>query len=687
MSDEQDLREALVSEDAERRRQAVAALADAVPPDAADLIYGALGDRDWRVRKQAVEVAVALSERVDIVSKLIDALCDGDNVGRRNAGLEVFGRLGPGVSRPLVDSLANVPSAARKFVIDALGDAGDRRALDVLVDAAEHDPDPNVAAAALDSLARVGGPEAEAALRRRLKSSDPFQRMAALDGLARLGATVPWEEIEPLLGDRLVRRVALALLGRTGRTEAIDPLADALADASPHVVSIAVVALVQLQGQSDALATAVSERMRRLPEPARRALRSLLVGGDLRSRQAAAHLLLLARDDEALEGVVTLAAEDALSPAALAVLQVWGTAAVPALLEVHRTARGPARPTALEIAADLGAEPFARGATPPPAQLQASIRRAVRAATRDPDPFVVLAAARSMTWWAEAEDAPLLVRLASHGREDVARACGEALEALSESSPDAVRAALDGIVFDGIAGAALAGVAARIGGPQTFERLQTALAADEPEARKAAVDALADVGDRRSAEHIGYALTDENVDVQTAAATALGRMRDESGRSMGADALLIALESDAPAVQAAAARALGEAGDARAVEPLRGLVRSTAPGVAVAAMQALRRLHDPTLGTLLVEALAHEDGEVAKQALKAIHETGGEQAASRLALGLSHAAWDVRALAAHLLGELGGLEAIEALQARRDRETDATVKRAIEEALGGEGSR
>ncbi|MFW6051204.1 MAG: HEAT repeat domain-containing protein [Myxococcota bacterium] len=679
----QDPRAGLRDADPERRRQAVGALPGLGVEDVVDPLYAALGDEDWRVRKEAVGVAEALSSRVDLVPKLIEALCDGENVGRRNAALEVLGRLGPIVARPLVDALPRVPSSARKFVIDALGDSNDRQVVPVLVEAAEGDADPNAAAAALDALARLGGPEAERALRRRLSSRDPFQRMAALDGLARLNATVPWEEIAPMLEDRLVRRVALALLGRTGRREAIDPLVDALADPSPHVVSIAAVALVQLHGGSEELAAAVAERARRLPMDPRRALRSLLVGGDLRSRQAAAHLLLLARDPEALEGIVVLASEDALSPAALGILREWGAGAVLPLLEVHRRSQGPARPTSLEVAADLGAEPLVRGAGPAP-ELQRVLRAAIRAATRDRDPLVVLAAARSMSWWAEAADAPLLVELAARGREDVARACGEALESLVTTAPDAVRDALDGVVFDGTAGAALAGVAARIGGPHAFERLQTALAADDPQSRKAAVSALAAIGDRRAAEHIGYALTDENVDVQTAAAEALGRMRDEQGQSIGVDSLLLALQSESDAVQAAAARALGQAGEERAIPPLRELVRSGSPGVAAAAMRALRRLHDPALGDLLVEALGHADGEVVKQALKAIRETEGDRASAHLAAGLSHAGWDVRALAARLLGEVGTDEAIAAVRERQRHETDPMVRQALQEALGEE---
>jgi HEAT repeat protein len=682
---EGELRSALRDADPEQRRRAVAALAEEPPPDAAELLYDALGDVDWRVRKQAVRAVCALSPRLSFVPSLIEALCDGDNVGRRNAALEAIGQLGPDVVPPLVDALPTVPDTARKFLVDAMGDAGDASTVPVLVAAVEDDPDPNVAAAALDALARVGGPEAEAALRRRLTVKDPFQRMAALDGLARLGATVPWEELHPLLGDRLVRRVALVLLGKTGRVEAVDPLLEALSDPSPQLVAAAAVALERLHGGGGDPARAVEKGVLRLSPAARHAMGSLLGRGDLRGRQAAAHLLLLAQDVDALDGVVVLLAQDALPPAAVESLRAWGAHAVRPLLGVFHRADGWARSVALEVAADLLAEPQARGGAPDP-EVQEALRGAIRGGTADSDPRVVAAAARSLIWWAQAQDAPSLVRLASRGPEEVARACGEALEALATSEPEAVREALEGVVFDGTAGAALAGVAARIGGPQTFERLQTALTADDPASRRAGIHALAAIGDRRSAEHIAYALTDEHVDVQTAAAHALGRMRDEQGQPLGTDQLLLALQSTSPAVQAAAASALGDAGEQGAIPPLRELPRSAAPGVAVAAIKALRRLHDPNLTELLVEALRHPDAEVVKQALEAIRETGGDQTVARLALGLEHESWDVRGLAVRLLGEVGGDGARQILRRHLGLETDAMIRAAIENALGaGEG--
>ncbi len=268
---------------------------------------------------------------------------------------------------------------------------------------------------------------------------------------------------------------------------------------------------------------------------------------------------------------------------------------------------------ALELSADLAAEDTDG------AHVEA-VRAALREGLEDADPVVAAAAARGMILWAEPKDATTLVRLAARSDESLSRASGDALAGLAQRTPEAVRSALEGAILDGAAGVALAPVVARLGGARALDTLQAGLSADEAEARRAAIEGLADLGSDTAAELIAFALTDEDPAVQVAAAHALGRLRDADGGNPGTPALLLALESGAPAVKAAAARALGEAQEMRALEPLRELSRDPGPGVAVAAMTALRALHDPVLGDLLVEALGHGDEEVVKQALRAIHE-------------------------------------------------------------------
>lgn len=677
------LERALRDPDPEVRRLAVIALETSGAEATGELAVLALGDEDWRVRKEAVRVATALALRLSLLPDLVAAITQGENVGLRNAALEVLGNLGNEATPALTRAIDRVPAHGLKFVVEALGDTGDPAAVAELARMSE-DADPNVAAAAIDALARIGGKEAERALRARLRTTDPFQRTAALDGLDRLSAVVPWEEIAPLLGDRIVRRVALRVLGRTDRPEAVPPLLAALDEPSLHVVASAAVALGRLCEGSAAAAAEVRSRALSIGEGSRAGLRRLLDEGDQQARQASAILLLLARDADAIAGIAKLAAEGTLPQGAGEVLRAWGAEVVAPLLAAHRIMVGAARAITLELAADLAAEPIVQGRQPDPA-LAADVRKAVRAALDDTDLVVVRAAVRSMTWWAEPRDAQRLVELARTADEEVSRAAGAVLESLSDQQREVVRESLRPVALEGSAGAALTAVIAHLGDEDTMERLQVALADDDPRTRRAAVEGLAEIGGARAAEHVALALADENVDVQTAAARALGRIRDEDGRPLGAEHLLLALSSESPAVCAAAARALGESGEGRAVEPLRELVRAGEPGVAVAAMEGLRALFDPTLGDLLVEALGHADEEVVKQALLAIHEAGGERAGTRLAVALSHPAWDVRRLAAELLGDVGGDEARRALEERRDQEPDDLVRLAIGHALGAIG--
>lgn len=668
----------LAASDPEIRRRGVIGLEEDVGDETLSVLALGLGDVDWRVRKEAVRVTTAVARVVRAVPAMVAAIVQNENVGLRNAALEVIGNIGASAAPDLLDALRRAPAGARKFIIGALGDAGDLAAVPALVEEAEG-ADPNNVAAAVDALARLGGPDAERALRRRLRAEDPFQRMAALDGLRRLRAVVPWEELEPILDDRLLRRLVLGVLGRCGREAAVSHLIEALGDRSTSAVSVSAVSLVHLYDHSDRLAEVVRQQAIELGTQPRAALRQLVEEGDLATRQAAAHVLLLAQDVAALPSVVALAAESALSPAALSALSGWGMAAVEPLLDFHARAAGAARATALELAADLAADGV--GAESADEGLAGAVRAAILAALGSRDPLVVRAGARSLTWWARPEDVEALVELASRVSGELAHACGAALEALASSAPAEVAATLSTVALDGPAGAALSGVVARLGLPGAFEQLQAGLSAQEPDVRRAAVNGLAVLGGQRAAELIGYALTDEVLEVRTTAARALGQLRDETGRPLGVDGLLLALDADSPAVQAAAARALGGLGEPRAIEQLRELVRRGDAGVSVAALEALRALQDPAFDELLVEALAHPDEEVVKQALRAISDARGPRTVARLAVGLEHPAWHVRGLSARLLGELGTGEALEVLEERRAREQDPMVAGVIERSL------
>ena len=218
---------ALADQDPETRRRAVLACVDEVDPSLGAPLLQALGDPDWRVRKEAVQVAIARAQTFGMIEPLVGAICQGENVGLRNAALDVLETLGEVAAPALIAALPHVPEHARKFVVEALGEAGGQEVVDELAKAAISD-DVNVAGEAIEALAHIAGPAAEIVLRSRLAAPDPFLRMAALDALNRRDVALHWAELEPLLKDRLLRRVVLSALGRTGHVEALDPLFAAL---------------------------------------------------------------------------------------------------------------------------------------------------------------------------------------------------------------------------------------------------------------------------------------------------------------------------------------------------------------------------------------------------------------------------------------------------------------------------
>ena len=59
-----------------------------------------------------------------LIEPLVQALCQGDNVGLRNAALDVLEELGEEAAPALIAALPRSPENARKFVVEALGEAG-----------------------------------------------------------------------------------------------------------------------------------------------------------------------------------------------------------------------------------------------------------------------------------------------------------------------------------------------------------------------------------------------------------------------------------------------------------------------------------------------------------------------------------------------------------------------------------
>jgi HEAT repeat protein len=148
--------EDLVDPDPEVRRLAVERIDALEEREALTHLVERLGDPDWRVRKSTVQRIASRPDPADTSQRLIEALADGENPGRRNSAVEALVEIGARAVPALVASCSDTDADVRKFVVDALAGIGSEAAIDALIGRLA-DADVNVRAAAADALGAVGG--------------------------------------------------------------------------------------------------------------------------------------------------------------------------------------------------------------------------------------------------------------------------------------------------------------------------------------------------------------------------------------------------------------------------------------------------------------------------------------------------------------------------------------------------
>ncbi|MGA7124396.1 MAG: HEAT repeat domain-containing protein [Polyangiaceae bacterium] len=661
----------------EARRVAVLQIAKVSGGETAELLLRALGDDDWRVRKEAAAISPSIDRRDEIVAALVTALEETVNIGLRNAAVEALVAIGPDAISATVGALPRLDADARKLAIEVLGGLADLRCTEALSRALD-DEDVNVQVAAAEALgnARLAGEEARdlatRSLVKSLSNRGAILKIAALESLARLEARLPWSIFRPHVTDPLLRRYAIAAACGSAEPDAVRALALATGDPSPTIAREAIVALGELVASGPQEASLLGVARAALGQTpvgrvnVRRAARN---PDDAPARSSALALLGLIGDPSDIALLVDALGEEAAERADLA-LRIFGSDAIVPLLAAARSASPSVRAAALELAASLDSGPDGSG-----------IHDALRAAVGDPSPEVVVSALESLGSLGNADDLVRISLMVGHSEQRIAAAATNAVWGLASRHVETARALLNdsGAGSDPLAlGCILIGAIASTREllEDDVHLLERALAHDRPQVRRAAIEALAQAGGEAAAEAVVFALADEDHEVQLAAVRALGRL----GRAEP----LIGV-ARIPALTGGALRALGDVDPARAVEAASPLVKHPDVAIACAAVEAMGRLGDAGLpenvsGACedgLFSALDHPDPEVVKLALSIVGARPGPRALARLGHCLDHSASDVRRVAAELLGHQTGLAAQALLRARYERERDPIVRAAI----------
>ena len=343
--------------DPEARRQGAQQIGELEGPGAVALLARALGDDDWRVRKEAAMVAPTIQPRADVIERLFHLLSDHENIGLRNAAVEALIGIGREAVPGAVRALTDLDADGRKLAVDVLGGVPDLAGTKALARALD-DEDINVRAAAAEALGAAGqaGAEAQAlaiaALSAALSADEPLRRLSALNSLTRLEANLAWDVFEPLTKDPILRRYAITAAGRSHETAAIAALARAIGDPSIAVARDALVAVVDCLSEDvgrEEFARVARHEIRATPgaeERIRAFARSI---DDSRIRGAALVALGLLRTPSDVPMLVRGLSDEDVSDRAELGLRWFGHEAVPSLLEEGKRAEPSVRAVTLSL--------------------------------------------------------------------------------------------------------------------------------------------------------------------------------------------------------------------------------------------------------------------------------------------------------------------------------------------------
>jgi HEAT repeat protein len=651
--------------DEEARRLAVVALAEHPFDQAMRLLFLAMGDESWRVRKEAVAVLLAAQPiGAQGVEGVIEMLRSADNAGLRNSAVESLERLGTSAVDPLCGHLGDPDHDLRKFVIDILGSIGCNSCVPLLV-AALDDPDPNVRVAAAENLGKIGDPRALPHLLKVLEGGDLWLKFTVLDALALIGAPVPLDVLEPLLRESLLKRAIYDCLGAVGDAECLPLLLIGVQEQVKNAREAAAVALVRLRARlaPDVAAQLVDRPLKALKGSVdAEGLFTSLHGTDQGVLDALVQIVGIIGDARAVPGLLGVSRLERLRGSCLQAFRGVGAAALPQLLSRFPSAPGSERAFMALLFGELGLAQgvslLLEGLTDDTPELRAACAQAL-------GKLAPVGVSRHIERllddpYAEVREAALeaLRRLGAQEPAELARLCAElAQSARPERRRDA--ALLLPNLADG-------------------ERLSLLAKDEDASVRTAAVASLARVDLPQALGHLVMALADEEPQVRIAAALALG----ELGGSEVLEPLLLALNDSDPWVQTAALKGLAALGDAAALPGVTALLAEANGPVLIAGLSALAAVGGAGSLAPVRAALADGDEEVVQAAIGILAGTGSDWIPEYREALIGHPHWGVRRSFVRAMAQLLGAQALPYLKEALAKESDPLVKGEIAGLLG-----
>jgi chemotaxis protein methyltransferase CheR len=305
-------RELLASSNEEARREAVVELKGRTDSSVSALINEALGDESWRVRKDAVEIALALPDKASSSNMLIKALGDEYNAGRRAAAMEALSLMGPDALPYLHTNINHPDLDVRKFIIDILGLIRNDGSVEPLIPLIKHGSE-NIRMASVEALGLIGGDRAFDALLNLLPSEDVSLQFSLLHAIGKIGKPIPVDFIKPLMDKMILRRAIYDSLGQTKTREAVDILVDGLKISAKSAKMAAMKSLFKID-QTDALTSYVEKTVRdKLSGTTLLNFSEFLKSDNLPAKRSAVRILEIIGNAEATSVLLDASSDDSIN--------------------------------------------------------------------------------------------------------------------------------------------------------------------------------------------------------------------------------------------------------------------------------------------------------------------------------------------------------------------------------------
>lgn len=601
MIDLQNIRSALKNADEEIRRSALYSLKDITTADAQAILFAAMGDESWRVRKEAVDCYINSVPDLASVEQLLNLLRNGDNAGLRNSAAEAVVRLGSAPSSLLIKLVNDHDADVRKFVIDAMGAIGDHVFVPSLLDAL-NDPEVNVASAAAEQLGALGDAgAAEPLMQAILQRDDLLFRFSALGALGLLAEPVPLPENLVKLADQdILRKAVFECLGAVSDDSSFKLLLDGFSCRQKNSRAAAVKALHEIYRRSSATAQKMMcETLQSLKDSdVIPGLMELIDKRDDVLTEALLWTSVVIRDPRFIPLLIEAYANECTADAALAAIKFFGHEALLEIASQYSNLDERGRSGLCLLISECAYSGF---------------NDIIKEALHDQSAQVRKAAAMSAGKLGLSTCVADLVSLIDDSEKQVYRAAIAALQSLAAFSRAAVMAEVGNLYSSKLPHHREA-AAFLLASLDERDRLQQLINDEDAQVRKAAVAAIGTCCSESFAPLLLAALGDGDPDVRIAVADALGKLHDKAAL----DALEHALNDEDVWVQTAALKAISAIEPAAALAIIKNMYTVAGGLLMITVLRILEDIGGPEAEEIIRYSLQNSDKDIARQADKSL---------------------------------------------------------------------